>query len=117
MAVTLKTRAKEGSQYVISLTFKNSAGALAVPSAVRWTLTNCDREVINNRRHVVVAPAANIDVVLSGADLGVTEFGSTATRKFLVEAVDNGLPIVEEFTFKIEQSLIYPITTTTSTTI
>lgn len=116
MATRIKSNAKEGSNKTYEFTFKDSGGSSITPDSVRWTLTNKDREIINNRRHIVVTPGAPTVITLSGNDLRCTESGPHADRLLLVEGMSGGVPIVEEFSFKIECSTVYPITTTTTTT-
>lgn len=121
MAVTLKTKAIEGSTYVIPCTFRREDGAPVNPLSVRWTLAKPDKTVINNRLHVSQVPAKNVNIVLTGPDLIMDEVGELADRKVLVEwwynsSYGNGLYGKEEINFQIQAAKLYPVTTTTTTT-
>lgn len=121
MTVIKKTRAKEGSTYIIPVTFKNESGVAQAPQSARWTLMNAKKQVLNNRRHVAITPATTVNIMLFGQDLKVTEAGPYADRRVLIESFYNssygtGLPCVEEVRFQVEAADTYPVTTTTTTT-
>lgn len=121
MAVKLTKKAKEGSTYIVPVTFKKPNGDEFTPDSVRWTLMTSRRVVVNGRRHVSITPDTTVNVVTKGLDLKVTEAGEYADRLLLVEAFyddptyGNGLTVVEEFSFQIEAAKSYPVTTTTTT--
>jgi len=117
MSKVLTDKPVEGSNVTFGFTFKNNAGTAIIPDTARWTLTDKNRAIINNRRHVSATPAIPTVVTLSGLDLACSEVGSLADRLILVEGTSGGLPVVEEFSFQVKCSTIYPITTTTTTTV
>ena len=123
MTTHINKNAKEGSSFTVTTSVKNNAGTKIVPISARWSLGHMDRTIINNRRHVALTPALNMDIVLDGADLAITEtLGDKvlAKRRLLLETTYNQggttRNAVEEFRFDIEPATMYPITTTTTTT-
>ena len=69
MATLLTARAIEGSTYVVTIPFTDEDGDAVTPTAITWTLTDEDGQVVNSRHEEVVTPASSIDIVLSGNDL------------------------------------------------
>jgi len=67
--------AVEGSTYIVNVVFKDADGTLVVPESINWDLKNSADRIVNNRDNVSATPASSINIVLSGADLTVTETG------------------------------------------
>lgn len=103
----------EESTLKLSLTFTDEAGLPVTPSTIKWTLTNSDGQVINNRTNVEIAPAGSVeDLMLFGDDLLIldTEKRKTLVKRFFTVNVtyqDGGstYPLHEVTTFKIRNSL------------
>jgi len=107
MADQLTLHAKEESTYPIIVNFIDDAGAPEVPTSAKWTLSDPNENIINNRANVVITPlASSVTIVLKGADLAVSQDGEV--RFFLVEAVynstlGNDLPNNNEVQFVIDK--------------
>lgn len=86
MSVKLSRIATEESTYVVTATFTDEDGAAVVPKEITWTLTDSEGTVINSRKAVSITPAASVDIVLSGADLDVTETRN-GVREILISAL------------------------------
>lgn len=82
MPTTEKTIiANERSSVGVVVTFKDEAGAALTPSAIAWTLSDADGDVVNSREQVAVAaPASTITVALSGDDLSILPGETSAAR-------------------------------------
>lgn len=102
--------AKEKSTYIVTCAFKDENGDDAVPSSIKWSLTDNDGTVINSRDQVTVAvPAASIDIVLYGDDLAIlsSETIDYVNRKVIIEAVydsdaGSNLPFKDGIRFALE---------------
>ena len=106
MPTILRTRAKENSTYIVTVTFYDEDGNQVPPTAVQWSLTDKSGTVINGREDVVLSPAEEVEIVLYGADLAVGT-PTAAQRYLLVEASYNSslgsnLPLNEEALFFID---------------
>jgi hypothetical protein len=109
MPTYLTTTAEEESTYLISAAFTDENDVAVVPDTITWTLTDADGNVINSREDVSVSsPAASVDIVLSGDDLGL-QAGETGdvVRILTIEATydsDAGddLPLKDKATFIIK---------------
>ena len=104
MTTVLTTDAQENSTYVVVAAFTDEEGVAVVPTSVTWTLTKMDATVINSRSAVVIAAAASVSIVLSGADLDPDD---GLVRLLTVEAVydsalGTGLPLKQEAVFHLE---------------
>lgn len=76
MPTNIDTHATEKSTYIVTAAFTDEDGAAVSPATLTWTLTDSSGSVINSREDVAVSdPGTSEDIVLSGADLGVTETG------------------------------------------
>lgn len=112
MATALTVDAVERSTYVITLSFTDEDGEDEIPTSITWTLTDADGAVINELEDEVVGtPAAEVEIVLSGADLQVG--AASVTRVFTVEAVYDsdlgaGLPLTGSATFTVEALAAVP---------
>ncbi len=107
MPTTLTTHAIERSTFVISASFTDEAGEAVAPTSITWTLTDDYGTIINSREGEAVTPATSVDIVLSGADLAITEASASVIRKMTVEATYNssfgtGLPLKDQVTFQID---------------
>lgn len=110
MAVNITVKATAGSTYVITGAFTDEDGAAVAPKTLKWTLTDLDSNVINNREEVeITTPASTETVVLSGADLALqaAEIGQNHVHRwFCFEGtydsdLGSDLPLVEEAQFEI----------------
>lgn len=107
MPSILTTTATEQSTYVVSVAFTDETGASVVPSAVAWTLSDVEGNVVNSRSAVSVTPAASIKIVLSGDDLAVNSTAGNI-RKLYIAATYNssngiGLLFKDEATINIDE--------------
>ena len=87
-----------------SAAFTDEDGASVVPDTITWTLTDESGNVINSRSEVSVSPAAAVDIVLSGDDLSIGNYGTR--RVLLIEytftsSLGSGLPGKHQVSFKI----------------
>jgi hypothetical protein len=108
MATTILTgKAKEGSTYIITTTFKDENGDTVVPVSASWSLFDSNYSVVNSRLDVAMIPATSVSVVLSGADLNYIPI-TKAKRFFVVKGIynsstyGNNLPINDECIFEID---------------
>lgn len=106
MPVKLSTHAIERGTYVITLSFTDENGDAVTPNTATWTLTDRAGVVVNGREDVTISSlAATKDVVLSGADLAVTD-NRYRHRLFTVEYTYTSslgtLPGKEEVGFYID---------------
>lgn len=107
---TLSGTAVEESTYVITATFTDSAGSAVVPNTLKWSLSDFNGTLINNRGTVNVGtPGTSNTIVLSGDDLALLTGEATneiAWRLFTVQATytsteGSGLPLNDEYAFKL----------------
>lgn len=111
MTTLIKTKAKEGSTYIITCAFTDEDDNAVIPDSIVWSLTDADGTVINSREDVAVeTPASSIDIVLSGDDLQILtteEPSKSVGRRIIVEAVyesdaGSSLPLKDEAAFVLE---------------
>lgn len=101
MAVVL-----ERSTLALVASFHDEADELITPSAIVWSLTDGDGNVLNERDELPVTPTANtITIVLSGDDLAMPA-GDDGRRQVVIRAVYDGnlgddLPITGLIEFTI----------------
>jgi len=112
---TLSTEAVEESTYVATLTFTDAAGSAVTPTTVKWSLSDFDGNLINNRATVTATPGTSVDVVLSGDDLALQngEGNKVAWRLLTIQATYTstegvGLPLNEEYAFKVRPLVLIP---------
>ena len=104
----LATLAAEESTYVVAVSFRDANDAEVVPDSITWSLRDPDGTIINSRVAVAVAaPAADINIVLTGDDLAKRRTQRYEPRLVHVDAVYTsdlgaGLPYHGEFLFYIE---------------
>ena len=98
----------EKSTFMVTAAFIDSAGAAVAPNVgLAWKLTDRSGTVINSRTSVVIAPAASVDIVLSGDDLAMqTGEGNSARRVVTIMGTYNStegsnLPIKDECVFTV----------------
>lgn len=106
MPIHLEELANERSTYAVRVSFFDENGAALTPTAVTWTLSDAVGNIVNSREDVAISPASAITIVLSGADLAITDAYYETTRKLLIEAtytssLGAGLPFKDEITFSI----------------
>lgn len=108
MTITLATRAKERSTYVITVSFTDDADLPVAPTTLTWTLTDLSGNVINSRSAISATPTAStMKIVLSGNDLALVSTAPNNTRAVLFEGVYNSsagsnLPLRDQVQFQIE---------------
>ena len=95
----------ERSTVALATSFRDEAGELVTPTAINWSLTDGDGNVVNERNAVDVAPANQVTVVLSGDDLALTQ-GDDGRRQVVIRATYDGnlgddLPIVGVLEFTV----------------
>lgn len=100
------TTVNERSALTLTFTFTDEAGAAVVPTAANWTLTDEAGVVVNGRAAVPIAPAASVNVTLSGADTALRTPADSGQRRVTVSATynstyGNGLTLVREAAFTI----------------
>ena len=107
MPVKLDTHAREEGTYHIVAAFTDEDGTDVAPTAITWTLSDTDGNIINGRSAVAVAvPATSNTITLAGTDLSVVS-GQSLERLFLIEWTYNssygtGLSDKEQATFMID---------------
>lgn len=103
MPISLHDKAQEGSTYVVHAAFYDEDGAAVVPTSVKWSLFDVDEAIVNSRTDVNVTPAAEVDIVLAGADLLLTDgpFRNLVIECTYDSTLGVGLPLVAEANFHI----------------
>ena len=95
----------ERSTAALVASFRDEAGELITPTAINWTVTDGDGNVINSREEQDVAPDNSVTIVLTGDDLAVSP-GDDGRRQVIVRATYDGslgddLPIVGVLEFTV----------------
>ena len=85
MPAKISVHAREGSRYTISVTFRDEAGGLVIPTALTWTLTDLDGNVINDHDAEAVTPSESTEDIVLGTTAVTIIAGQTNERCFLVE--------------------------------
>ena len=104
MPVVLTKKAVEGSTFVVTLSFTDENGQSVVPNTLSFSLTDLRGNFINDRKNISITPAASVDILLSGADLMVTD----GKKRILYISgtynsdAGNNLPLKDEVNFEIE---------------
>ena len=117
MATELKSRAQEGSTFVIVVNFieKDSDGVSTpvIPNdGLTWTLMDAEGNIINSRSSVPLEPAESVDIVLSGADLALD--GSYPEHRYVTiegtydSLFGSNLSLKNAVSFQIENLLGVP---------
>ncbi len=99
------TVALERSTVALVASFLDEDDQLITPTAINWSLTDGDGNVVNGRSEVDVVPANQITVVLSGDDLSMAA-GDDGRRQVVIRAQYDGalgddLPIVGVIEFTV----------------
>lgn len=82
---TIGPNVREKGTAVFTIAFTDETDAAVTPSAITWTLTDLDGNIVNSRNAVAVGtPANSIVIVLSGNDLIIGAHGTK--RQLLVQA-------------------------------
>lgn len=97
--------AKERSTYIVTVPFVDEDGTAVAPTSATWTLSDDRGNIINSRENVAITPASTVQIVLTGADLALSE-NDNGVRKLTVEAVytsslGSGLTLNEEVTIPV----------------
>lgn len=95
----------ERSTVALVASFRDEANQLVTPTAITWSLTDGDGNVVNSRNAAAVAPAEQVTVVLSGDDLALSA-GDDGRRQVVIRATYDGtlgddLPIVGLIEFTV----------------
>lgn len=111
MPTTILTpKAREKSTYGVTVRFYDDDGLATVPNAgLTWILTDARGNVVNSRSSVAITAASTINIVLSGADLAVSN-PDDLLRVVTVQGTYNStlgsnLPLKEEVGFYIDDLL------------
>jgi hypothetical protein len=111
-----KPKAQEKSMVGIPCTFLDETESPMIPKTIRWTLTDKNGTVINDRENILFpSPASEIKIVLTNDDLKILDHEQRfkdVVRKLLVSATYDSefgldLPLNDELTFYLE-NLAYP---------
>ena len=95
----------ERSTVALVASFRDEAGELITPTAINWSLTDGDGNVVNGRQAAEVAPAEQVTIVLAGDDLAMSA-GDDGRRQVVIRATYDGtlgddLPIVGVLEFTV----------------
>jgi len=82
---TLTEVAMEQGSYIVTLTFVDEENAAAIPNTLKWSWFDLEGNVINERQDVSAAPAAEVNIVLSGDDLAISGDGDCEMRRLVIE--------------------------------
>jgi hypothetical protein len=112
MPTKLSEKAIEESTFAIKTDFAvkidpdDAVGVPFVPnSGLRWSLTDKDGNVINDRINQVLTPATSVTIVLKGDDLALV--AGPVRRYVIVEGtydgvLGNDLPFLDEVSFLVQ---------------
>ena len=108
MATRLTIKFKDKSLRTIVVAFTDDDDIAVTPTTITWTLTDISGSIINSRENVNVAtPAAEIDVVLEGADVDYDDGEERVLTLKVVGNVNagNSKTWYDEVRFQIEDLL------------
>lgn len=109
----LDQRPVEESTALASVEFKDESGLAITPSTLKWTLTDAEGVVINNRKDVDVASPANpTEILLSGDDLALIDEEDSGYRILTFvgtynSAYGSDLPLKSQTGFYLEKLVAY----------
>ncbi|RLG68958.1 hypothetical protein DRN93_01445 [archaeon] len=109
MYVIYDDKPVEESTALLSLTLKDEEGNVVVPKTLKWSLSDAEGNIINNRDEVdVSAPASTTKILLYGEDLALIDESDDGFRIITIQATydsDNGtdLPFIDQIGFYIEK--------------
>jgi hypothetical protein len=84
-SILLEDHAEEEGTFHIICTFDDEDGVDCAPSAIAWTLSDGDGNILNGRDAVAVgSPATSVTITLQGTDLSIVA-GQTNERLFLIK--------------------------------
>ena len=119
MTQKLYRSAIEGSTYGIRIDFHEvsdnpSEAAPITPNAgLTWSLTDADRNIINDRLLVPIDSAPTVYIVLSGDDLALPSGYPVKRYVTVVGSYDSllgeNLPLIDQVSFQIENLVGIPI--------
>jgi len=108
MRVSIATEASEESTAVFTVGFEDEDDQPVTPNSIKWKLTDASGVVVNSRNDVVVSPATEINIVLSGDDLVMSAGFSGDARKLYVtiygtynSTYGSNLPYNHQFDFPV----------------
>lgn len=110
MPTTFTDMVLEESTKTFVISFYDETGAPVVPNAgLQWWLFDDDKEsIVNNRNGVIISPAAEITLILSGDDLAILHRRPEGyeTRYIVIRGTYDsdlgvGLPIVDYAEFRV----------------
>jgi hypothetical protein len=87
--IEVKTKARESGTMVFVVSLKDEDGAPVTPNSFHWSLVDDHGAIINSRNHISKTPGAETTIVLSGADLALSqdEQSQEYVRRWLVVEV------------------------------
>lgn len=99
----------QGGAAKATVSFTDEDGASVVPSSVKWTLSDKNGAVINNRSFVTLTPGASVSWLISGADLCIGSYGTD--RILTIDALytstlGSNIPLRAQASFSIEKFAI-----------
>lgn len=105
--IILTERIPEKGTVGFNLVFTDENGDTVTPDSIEWKLTDTDLNVIKNWQ--VVTPDSEIDIVLSGTDLDISDDLVGNDRILTVyytytSDLGAGLPMYYEWRFNIEKT-------------
>jgi len=105
--MTVLVGAKEGSTFVLTVTFEDENRVAFVPVTCKWTLANKAGAIVNGRQDVVItSPTASVTIVLSGLDLAANQEGNLSRILMVTGTYDSAagsnLPFAGEVSFAID---------------
>lgn len=105
-------KAKEKSTYTVRVAFIDEDDIAVVPNvgSLTWTLTDARGNTINSKSNVAITSASTINIVLSGADLAVSN-PDDLLRVVTVQgtynsSLGNNLTLKDEVGFYIDDLLV-----------
>ena len=115
MKVSLATQVSEEGTAIFIVGFEDEDDQPVTPNSIKWKLTDGSGTVINNRDDVAVSPATQINIVLSGDDLPISNgFTGDAEKAFVTiygtynSNYGSNLPYNHQFDFPIADLVAIP---------
>jgi len=109
MKVTIATHVSEEATAIFNVRFKDEDDQPVIPNSIVWTLTNGLGSVINSRATESVTPATQINIVLQGDDLSISQgFSGDAEKRYVTiygtynSDYGSNLPYKHQFDFPID---------------
>lgn len=114
-AIKLNIKPSEESNQPLGFTLSGPDKVAVPPNTFSWTLTDPDKNIINNRENVVETPAEKNFILLEGDDLALpgASVARFVTIKGTLDFILGGItrlnvPYTEEYSFDIDRKLNIP---------